>query len=103
RSDYRAALPSGFRGMLAVERAVHESALEPPLLELVKMRAPQINGCAYCLDMHSKGARARGEDEQRLHVLSQVTGVPAQSPDRLENGLPLIPRQPASRAPASSA
>jgi len=45
------------------------SGLEPALLELVKMRASQINGCAYCLDMHSKDARAAGESEQRLYVL----------------------------------
>lgn len=46
-----------------------ESGLEPALLELIFMRASQINGCAYCLDMHSKDARAAGEDEQRLHLL----------------------------------
>ena len=45
------------------------SGLEPSLLELVKLRASQINGCAYCLDMHTKDARARGESEQRLYLL----------------------------------
>jgi AhpD family alkylhydroperoxidase len=57
------------RAMVGLEQAVRESALEPELLELVKMRASQLNGCAYCLDMHSKDARARGETEQRLYVL----------------------------------
>ena len=55
--------------MLALESYVHQSGLEPSLLELVKMRASQISGCAYCLDMHSKDARAAGETEQRLYVL----------------------------------
>jgi AhpD family alkylhydroperoxidase len=47
-----------------------DSGLEPELLELVKMRASQINGCAFCLDMHTKDARAMGESEQRLYLLS---------------------------------
>jgi AhpD family alkylhydroperoxidase len=56
--------------MSALEKAVQGSSLEPRLLELVKTRASQLNSCAYCLDMHSKDARARGEDEQRLYLLS---------------------------------
>ena len=47
---------------------VRESGLEPPLLELVRLRASQINGCAYCMDMHTKDARAHGETEQRLYA-----------------------------------
>lgn len=70
RVDYRAMAPEAFRGMLRIEGAVHASTLEPALLELVKMRASQINGCAFCLDMHSKDARALGETEQRLHLLA---------------------------------
>jgi len=69
RVDYKSALPAGFEAMLALEAAVGGSGLDPLLLELVKLRASQLNGCAHCLDMHSKDARARGEDEQRLHVL----------------------------------
>lgn len=76
RLDYSSILPAGLEGMLGLERAVHESSLEPGLLELVKMRASQINGCAYCLDMHSKDARARGEDEQRLHALAAWREAP---------------------------
>jgi len=56
--------------LLALSQQVHESGrLEPALIELVLMRVSQINGCAYCLDMHSKDARAAGETEQRLYVL----------------------------------
>src|SRR5690606_10696211 len=70
RLNYQTALPAGLQGMLGLEKAVHDSPLEPELIELVKQRASQINGCAFCLDMHSKDARARGMDEQRLHVLA---------------------------------
>ena len=76
RLDYRRAFPPAFEAMRGLERTVHESTLEPLLLELVKMRASQLNGCAYCLDMHSKDARARGESEQRLHVLAAWREAP---------------------------
>ena len=66
--------------MLDLENAVRRSGLEPVLLELVKLRASQLNGCAYCLDMHIKDARARGEDEQRLHVLAAWREAPFYSP-----------------------
>ncbi|HEX5431870.1 MAG TPA: carboxymuconolactone decarboxylase family protein [Bryobacteraceae bacterium] len=55
--------------MYGIEKYVKECGLEAPLLELVRMRASQMNGCAYCLDMHSKDARAAGESEQRLYTL----------------------------------
>ena len=59
-----------YQAMLALETYVRKSSgLEPSLLELVRMRASQINGCAFCLDMHSKDARAEGETEQRLYCL----------------------------------
>jgi AhpD family alkylhydroperoxidase len=76
RIDYQKVFPDALRAMLGLENAVHASPLEPELLELVKMRASQLNGCAYCLDMHSKDARARGETEQRLHVLSAWREAP---------------------------
>ena len=57
------------RAMLGLSGYEARSGLEPSLLELVKLRASQINGCAYCLDMHTKDARARGESEQRLYLL----------------------------------
>jgi AhpD family alkylhydroperoxidase len=58
------------RAMIALQREVEASGLEHALLELVKIRASQINGCAYCIDMHTKDARALGETEQRIYALS---------------------------------
>jgi len=69
RLDYKQASPRAFQAMLQMEHEVHKSGLEESLLELVKSRASQINGCAWCLDMHTKDARARGETEQRLYLL----------------------------------
>jgi AhpD family alkylhydroperoxidase len=68
--------PGAYHAMLGLERYIHECGLERPLLELVKMRASQINGCAYCLDMHSKDARSAGESEQRLYVLNAWREAP---------------------------
>ncbi|TAL86394.1 MAG: carboxymuconolactone decarboxylase family protein [Rhodanobacter sp.] len=70
RLNYTKASPDGFKAMRDLQEYVDNSGLEHPLLELVKMRASQINGCAYCLDMHSKDARAAGETEQRLYLLN---------------------------------
>ena len=56
--------------MWALERYVHESDIDPKLLELLKVRASLINGCAYCVDMHTKVARSLGESEQRLYAVS---------------------------------
>lgn len=70
RLNYGEVSPGAMRAMSGLERFVHESGLERSLLELVKVRASQINGCAYCLDMHWKDARAAGESEQRLYSLS---------------------------------
>jgi AhpD family alkylhydroperoxidase len=61
--------PKVYQAMSALQAVANSSGLEPRLKELVKMRASQINGCAYCLDMHSKDARAAGETEQRLYLL----------------------------------
>jgi AhpD family alkylhydroperoxidase len=68
--DYGAAAPGAMKAMNALEAYVKSTDLERSLIELVKMRASQINGCAYCVDMHSKDARAAGETEQRLYALS---------------------------------
>jgi AhpD family alkylhydroperoxidase len=76
RIDYRTVLPEAVEAMSGLERIVRRSTLEPLLLELVRIRVSQLNGCAYCLDMHSKDARARGEDEQRLHVLAAWREAP---------------------------
>ena len=76
RIDYRKASPDGFKAMLSMQAHVDNCGIEHSLLELVKMRASQINGCAYCLDMHSKDARAGGETEQRLYVLNAWREAP---------------------------
>ena len=69
RIDVNRVSPQSIRALIALGAQVETSGLEPALLRLVEMRASQINGCAYCLDMHSKDARADGETEQRLYVL----------------------------------
>jgi AhpD family alkylhydroperoxidase len=66
--------------MMAFEQYVRGSGLEAPLLELVKMRASQLNGCAYCLDLHSKDALAAGETAQRLLMLSAWREAPIYTP-----------------------
>ena len=77
RVDIRKYLTSeAAQAMLNLGKAVDESGLERSLLELVKTRASQINGCAYCLDMHTKDARAIGETEQRLYALNAWRETP---------------------------
>jgi AhpD family alkylhydroperoxidase len=68
--------PEGYAALQRLSVLVKESGLEPGLIELVKMRASQINGCAYCIDMHSKDARAQGESEQRLYALNAWRETP---------------------------
>ena len=68
RIDYTAA-PGVMHAMLGLGKYLSQCGLEPGLLDLVNLRASQINGCAYCIDMHWKDLRARGEDEQRLYGL----------------------------------
>lgn len=65
-----------FQAMLALQAQVDNSSLEPPLHMLIELRASQINGCAYCIDMHSKDARAAGETEQRLYALDAWRETP---------------------------
>ena len=76
RIDYNKIAPGAYRAMFGLEKYLRECSLEAPLLELVKMRASQINGCAFCLDMHSKDARAAGETEQRLYLLNAWREAP---------------------------
>src|ERR671910_32315 len=66
----------GYHALARLSQAVRGSGLEPSLLELVKLRASQINGCAYCIDMHTKDARAAGETEQRLYALNAWEETP---------------------------
>lgn len=70
RMNYRSANPQAFQAMIKLEGYVQECGLEKSLMELIKIRASQINGCAFCLDMHTKDARKLGETEQRIYLLS---------------------------------
>ena len=71
RLNLSKAAPSVYQAMMALETHARRLwKMESPLLELVKVRASQINGCAYCIDMHTKDARANGETEQRLYALN---------------------------------
>ena len=76
RIDYAKVNPAASRAMYGLETYIRQCGLEHSLLELIKMRASQINGCAYCLDMHSKDARAAGETEQRLYTLNAWRETP---------------------------
>lgn len=70
------ASPESYQAMLKFSHASHETAIEPGLQELVRIRASQINNCAFCLDMHTKDARAAGESEMRLYTLSAWRETP---------------------------
>jgi AhpD family alkylhydroperoxidase len=76
RIEYARVAPGASRAMAGLEQYVRQSDLEPSLLELIKTRASQLNGCAFCLDMHTKDARAHGETEQRLYALSAWRETP---------------------------
>jgi AhpD family alkylhydroperoxidase len=76
RLNLTSASPEALKPMYAIEAYLKNCGLEHSLLLLVKMRASQINGCAYCLDMHSKDARAEGETEQRLYTLDAWRETP---------------------------
>ena len=76
RIDLMHVKPGIIQAMLGLERQVHQARFDHRLLDLVRMRASQINGCAYCLDMHSKDARASGETEQRLYGLDAWRETP---------------------------
>ncbi len=76
RIDHRHVSPGAMNAMLGLERFVHSSGLPENLLHLLKLRVSQINGCAYCIDMHSKDLRAAGETEQRLYLLDAWREAP---------------------------
>src|SRR6266571_7199514 len=76
RLDYQRISPEGYRAMMALNEFAEHSGLEHPLLELVKIRASQLNGCAYCIDMHTIDARAGGESEQRIYLLDAWREAP---------------------------
>ncbi len=70
RFEYAKVAPGAYRAMAGLEHYLHECGLEESLIHLVKLRASQINGCAYCLDMHWKDLKAIGESDQRLYELN---------------------------------
>ncbi|QAA81253.1 carboxymuconolactone decarboxylase family protein [Aequorivita sp. H23M31] len=76
RLSYSKIAPESLKGLLEMEKYVAGSGLDMTIFELVKTRASQINGCAYCIDMHTKDARSQGETEQRLYGLSAWRETP---------------------------
>ena len=70
RLNYRKASPAAFQAMAALQLVANRGGLEKPLMELVKLRASLLNGCAFCIDMHFRDAKAAGENEERLYLLS---------------------------------
>jgi AhpD family alkylhydroperoxidase len=76
RLDYTKASPGAYKAMAQLEAFVRQSGLDAKLLELVKIRASQMNGCAYCIDMHTKDARIKGETEQRIYALDAWRETP---------------------------
>lgn len=70
RIEWSKQVPEAYQAMLGLEQALAKSGLEPSLLELVRLRASQINGCAFCVNMHANDARKGGETEARLQTLS---------------------------------
>ena len=79
RLDYQRIAPGAVQAMLALEAYVQQSGLERSLLHLIKIRSSQINGCAFCLDMHTREARADGESEGRLYLLDAWREAPEYS------------------------
>ena len=76
RVEIHTEAPAALPAMLALQKYVDSSGLEASLLDLVKVRASQINGCAFCIDMHTKDTRAQGESEQRLYALDAWRETP---------------------------
>ena len=89
RMNYYQAAPETIKALVALEAQIQASGLEKPLIELVKTRASQINGCAYCINMHTQDARKLGETEQRLYLLSAWHESPLYT-DRERAALALI-------------
>lgn len=80
RLDYFSKAPDQMKALLALNRSVEESGLERGLLHLIKLRASQINGCSFCVDMHSREAREDGETEQRLYLVAAWRESPLFTP-----------------------
>jgi AhpD family alkylhydroperoxidase len=76
RIAYNEVAPKAFRALLGFAQHVSNAGLDPTLVELVNLRVSQMNGCAFCIDMHTKDLRAAGETEQRLYLLSAYREAP---------------------------
>ena len=100
RIKYAKLAPDARAAMMGLEQYVHRAGLDRGLLELVKLRASLMNGCAYCADMHTKVARSRGETEQRLYAVGVWRETPFYSEQARRAGLDRSghPRQRRSRA-----
>lgn len=80
RIDFYAAAPDAMKAMMAMEVAIGKLGLEPALIELIKLRASQINGCAYCVDLHAADMRKQGESERRITGVSVWRETPFFTP-----------------------
>ncbi|MGH7154508.1 MAG: carboxymuconolactone decarboxylase family protein, partial [Acetobacteraceae bacterium] len=76
RMNYFQAAPETIKALVGVETQIQSSGLEQSLIELVRTRASQINGCAFCINMHTQDARKRGETEERLYLLNAWREAP---------------------------
>lgn len=76
RMDLAGEIPAAYKAMMGLEAFVQSTGMERSLLELIKIRASQINGCAFCIDMHTKDARKAGESEQRIYMLNAWREAP---------------------------
>jgi AhpD family alkylhydroperoxidase len=89
RLDAKGAVPELYKAMIGLDTAVSNSGLDPRLQEIFKLRVAQMNGCAYCMDMHSRDALAAGERNERLHVLAGWREAPSWFDDRERAALAL--------------
>jgi AhpD family alkylhydroperoxidase len=80
RVDYARVLPAAQTAMLGLEQVVHNSTLEPRIIEIIKLRASQINGCARCVQIHTRAARTFGEDQERLDLVAVWPETPVFTP-----------------------
>lgn len=76
RMDLAGEIPAAYKAMMGLESFVQSTGMEKSLLELIKIRASQINGCAFCIDMHTKDARKAGVSEQRIYMLNAWREAP---------------------------
>jgi AhpD family alkylhydroperoxidase len=89
RLDAQRAVPELYKAMIGLDTAVSSSALDAQLQEIIKFRVAQMNGCAYCMDMHSRDALAAGERPERLHVLAGWREAPTWFDERERAALAL--------------